>query len=154
VKWTETDSIAQPLYFWVGFVLVGLLLNSMLVALIVLSNDWWGFANIVAMIISVLVRIVLVSQNRIGIDLNIIRAMEAAEVYIGKGYSKDMAEYEEKLRIYQASNKLDNGQKMGRKPEPPRSPYQSTKVIVIRDNSKVVTLDIPDYLVYIFAVNP
>jgi hypothetical protein len=154
VKWTETDSVAQPSRFWVGFVLVGLPLNGMLVALTVLSNNWWGFANMVAMIISVLVRIVLVSQNRAGIDLNIMRAIEAAEVYMGKGYSKDVAEYEEKLRIYQASDKLDNGQKIGRKPEPPRSPYQSTKVIVIRDDSKVVTLDIPDYLVRIFAVNP
>jgi hypothetical protein len=133
VKWTETeDGVAQPSRFWVGFMLVGLPANGMLVAMTVLSDDWWGFANAIAMIISVVVRMVLVAQNRAGIDVNIANEKKAAEKYMKEDYPKDMAEYEEKLRIYEESEKLDRGQKLGERPEPPRSLYQSAKVIVIR----------------------
>jgi len=155
VTWTETDSVARTSRFWVGFILVGVPFNGMLVALTVLSDDWWGFANAMAMIISILVRFVLVSQNRAGIDVLIKNARKAADAYMAKGYRKGIAEYEEKLRVYEAAKgEFDSRKEMGRKPVPPRSQYQPAKVIVIRDDSKVITLDAPEYLVRIFATNP
>ena len=155
VKWTETDGMVRAARFWVGFVLVGLPLNGMLVALTVLSDDWWGFANAIAMIASILVRFVLVSQNRAGVDVNVKDARKAADKYMADKYPKDMAEYEEKLRAYEAANgKLDGRKEMGRKPEPPQNQYQSAKAIVIRNDAKVITLDAPEYLIRVFAINP
>jgi hypothetical protein len=61
--------------FWAAWP-IGIALNGILLALAVLAEDWWGFANVVAMILSVVVRAVLVQQNRAGID-NAIRDLKS-----------------------------------------------------------------------------
>lgn len=49
-------------------ILIGLLFNSALVAFTILQGDWWGLANAIAMILSIFVRVFVVSQNRAGLD--------------------------------------------------------------------------------------
>ncbi|KAI0393402.1 hypothetical protein F5Y17DRAFT_311417 [Xylariaceae sp. FL0594] len=59
--------------FWAAWP-IGIALNGILLALSVLADDWWGFANVVSMILSIVVRAILVQQNRAGID-NAIRQL-------------------------------------------------------------------------------
>ena len=127
---------------WAARFAAGVMVNGMLVALTVLSGDWWGFANAVAMVASVLVRVVLVSQRQKGIDNTIDDAREEAE-----------EEFRKKMDAY------DENRKLGRlKPrqEVPLHPDESiAKVIVIMDDSKVVTIRAPEYLIgKIFTKNP
>ena len=48
--------------------LIGIAANGALVALTVLQGDWWGLANAISMILSVLVRVYLRNQNRTALD--------------------------------------------------------------------------------------
>jgi len=120
----------------------GVMVNGMLIALTVLSGDWWGFANALAMVFSVLVRVILVSQRQKGIDETITKAREEAV----EDYRKRMGAYHE-------------GRRLG-KPRPghevPLHPDERiAKVIVVMDDSKVVTIKAPDYLIgKIFTKNP
>ncbi|KAL2823144.1 hypothetical protein BDW59DRAFT_163490 [Aspergillus cavernicola] len=77
----------------VSIVLVSLPLHGMLIALAVLAADWWGFANMVAMIISVVVRCVLVAKNQDGIDENISIAWKMVKEKLDR-YEKAKAEFE------------------------------------------------------------
>lgn len=85
--------------------------NGALLALTLLSGDWWGFASVSAMIVSVAVRVVLVSQNRAGID------------------------------------KAIDGIVDTQREQQPEHKGQLAKVIVIMDDSKVITMKIPRALV-------
>ncbi|KAL8939166.1 MAG: hypothetical protein Q9211_002860 [Gyalolechia sp. 1 TL-2023] len=49
--------------------LIGIVTNGFLVALTVLQGDWWGMANAMSMVVSVLVRAHALKQNRAGLDL-------------------------------------------------------------------------------------
>ncbi|OIW22521.1 hypothetical protein CONLIGDRAFT_638297 [Coniochaeta ligniaria NRRL 30616] len=128
--------------FLVRFLLIGLPINGMLVALTVLSEDWWGFANAVAMILSVLVRVFLVSQRQAGIDETIRKAREEAV----EEYLRDKATYGEDRKLGKPSPKQ----------EAPMHPDENiAKVIVIMDDSKVVTIKAPGYLIgKVFTKNP
>ena len=98
--------------FWFALLAIGLPFNGMLVALTILAGDWWGFANAMAMVMSVIVRSILVSQNRGGIDSII----------------ADLSQEELKPR---------------------------RKVIVVMEDSKVVTMSAPDGLIKnVLAPNP
>ncbi|KAK6343395.1 hypothetical protein TWF730_010984 [Orbilia blumenaviensis] len=68
---------SQWVDFILGLLLVGIPLNGMLIAMTVLSKDWWGFANALSMVFSILVRIVLASACRKGIDANIKKAFNS-----------------------------------------------------------------------------
>jgi hypothetical protein len=48
--------------------LIGIVANGALVALAALQGDWWGLANAISMILSVLVRAYLTNQNRAALD--------------------------------------------------------------------------------------
>ncbi|KAB5531408.1 hypothetical protein GE09DRAFT_1292169 [Coniochaeta sp. 2T2.1] len=128
--------------FLVRFLLIGLPVNGLLVALTVLSGDWWGFANAVSMVLSVIVRVFLVSQRQAGID----DTTEKAQAEAVDLHRKEVAAYE-------TDRKLG---KLRPKQKPPVHPDESiAKVIVIMDDSKVVTIRAPEYLIgRIFTKNP
>jgi hypothetical protein len=57
--------------------LIGVVANGALVALTVLQGDWWGLANAISMIFSVLVRVYLTNQNRAAIDALAVKHADA-----------------------------------------------------------------------------
>lgn len=69
IRWSaNTRRPSRALSFWIPSLFIGIALNGMLTVLAVLSEDWFGFATAVSMIVSVVVRHILVQQNRAGID--------------------------------------------------------------------------------------
>lgn len=68
LEWTVTE---KPRSQWgeeCSAVIIAVLLIGPLLALASLSGDWWGIANVLAMIVSVVVRAFVVGQNRNAID--------------------------------------------------------------------------------------
>jgi hypothetical protein len=102
------------------------------------------------MAISVVVRCILVAQNRAGIDANILKAQEAAQ-----GYPAKRAKYDESMRRLESLRQNGPAMKGVRIPVEPQDPNKIAKVIVLTEDSKVVTLAVPAYLPKLaFAVNP
>jgi hypothetical protein len=80
VKWTvqdESDTLRRSRLETLLAALIGLVANGGLVALTVLQGDWWGLANAISMIISVLVRAYLTKQNRDALDALVGRHADA-----------------------------------------------------------------------------
>ncbi|KAH8748684.1 hypothetical protein F5882DRAFT_311266 [Hyaloscypha sp. PMI_1271] len=164
VKWAQIKPQTRWAPFWAGLLLVGVPINGMLVALTVLSEDWWGFANAMAMIVSVLVRWILITQNRTGIDRNVTAAEDRANTYMEQEYDKELAKHKEEFENYQINSKrLKELEARGfpvellptlKKPRPPGKKLETSKVIVVMDNSKVIQIEAPEYLIRVFAINP
>ena len=49
-------------------VMISVLVNIALLALSILQGDWWGFVNVCSMVVSIVVRALLLSQNRKALD--------------------------------------------------------------------------------------
>ena len=103
--------------------MISIPVNGILLALPVLSGDWWGFANVLAMTMSIFVRVVLVGQNRAGIDNAI------------KETTTESVKEESDIAVNQPPT--TNQEKV----------EQLAKVLVIMDDSKVVTMMVPRNLV-------
>jgi hypothetical protein len=150
VTWQVVDRPRRWRAFVIGFLLVCLPVHGVLIALTVLSGDWWGFANVMAMIVSVVVRCIQVAQNRAGIDANIQKAQEAAHDYPARKarFDESIAKLEDLRRKGQSTEGLEV-------PIEPRDPNEIAKVIVVTEDSKVITLAVPGYLTkLVFAINP
>lgn len=126
--------------------LIGVSLQGMLVAMTVLTADWWGFANAMAMIISVMVRCAQVAENQSGIDENIRMAEKEVKENFAK-YEKAKAHFED-LRCQGIHGDETKS------PVPPRD-REHVKVIVVTADSRVVTVDAPGFLIKpAFTSNP
>ncbi|KAJ5893838.1 hypothetical protein N7495_005529 [Penicillium taxi] len=139
VSWEITPRPRRWSSFFVGFLLISFPIFSILIALTVLSKDWWGFSNVMAMLVSVVVRCILVSQNRAGIEANIKEAQRAA----------DKENYPEKLAQYEASvARLRDGNvtSEAKPPVKPKDPYSIAKCIVVTAESRAITIAAPRYL--------
>ncbi|OBS16286.1 hypothetical protein FPOA_13073 [Fusarium poae] len=113
IQWEARDLRGSTAPTWTALA-VSVPCNGIMVALTVLSADWWGFVNVFAMVASVAVRVVLVRENQAGID----RAIQ-------QGFKE------------------------------PKNKGQLAKVIVVTDDSKVITMKIPRVLVgRIFTQTP
>jgi hypothetical protein len=153
VIWEVGERPRRWTSFIVGFLLVGLPVHGVLIALTVLARDWWGFANVISMIASVALRCFQVAQNQAGIDANIRSAQEQAEIE-SKRYPAKRAEYEKSMAIYKDLHQQGK-EKDVEPPIEPQDPYAIAKVIVVTEDSKVVTLVVPGYLPKLaFAINP
>lgn len=137
--------------FIVGFLLAGLPVHGVLIALTVLAADWWdGFSNVIAMGISVVVRCIMVAQNQAGIDAKIRKAQEAAPSYPAK-----RAKYDESIKRPESLCQEGRAMEEVKIPIEPQDPNKIAKVIVLTEDSKVITLAVPAYLPKLaFAVNP
>ncbi|CAG8151641.1 unnamed protein product [Penicillium nalgiovense] len=150
VTWQVVERPCKWREFIVGFLLVGLPVHGMLIALTVLAADWWGFANVIAMAISAVVRCILVAQNRAGIDASILKAQEAAQGYPAKRFK-----YDETTKRLESPRPNGPAMKGAEIPIEPQDPNKIAKVIVLTEDSKVVTLAVRAYLPKLpFAVNP
>ncbi|KOS47155.1 hypothetical protein ACN38_g1889 [Penicillium nordicum] len=152
VTWHVTKRPHRWREFIVGFLLVGLPVHGMLIALTVLTADWWGFANVIAMTISVAVRCIMVAQNQAGIDANIQKAQEAEPV---QGYPAKRAKYDESMERLESHRQKGQAIEGAKMPIELEDPNKIAKVIVLTEDSKVVTLAAPAYLPkWVFATNP
>lgn len=150
VTWHITERPCRWREFVVGFLLVGLPVHGMLIALTVLAADWWGFANVISMAISVAVRCIMVAQNQAGIDANIQKAQKEPQDYPAKRAKYD--ESMERLESHRQNGQAMEGVKI---PTEPQDPNKIAKVIVLTEDSRVVTLAVPAYLPKLaFATNP
>ena len=71
VRWTiqdERETLWRSRLDTLLASLISIVANGALVALTVLQGDWWGLANAISMIVSVLVRVYLTNQNRTALD--------------------------------------------------------------------------------------
>ncbi|KAL5337359.1 hypothetical protein BJX70DRAFT_389392 [Aspergillus crustosus] len=143
VTWKVVNRPPRCKALSLGFIFVALPVHGMLVALTVLTADWWGFANVIAMLVSVLVRWALVAQNQAGIDRNIDDAKQEMQKRLND-YNAALEEFE---KVQQDNPTI----------APPVRPKdeESVKVIVVTQDSKVVTIDAPAYLIRpAFTANP
>ncbi|KAI0008848.1 hypothetical protein F4779DRAFT_418493 [Xylariaceae sp. FL0662B] len=148
VEWQVAARPLRARHFVLGLLLVGVPLNGILVALTVLSGDWWGFANAMAMVLSVAVRLALVAQVREGIDKTVARANTAAR----ERYAGSLESYKKKMREFESLGVSFTKEK---RPDPPASPFIIAKTIIVTDDSKVITVRAPDYLIGpVFTKNP
>lgn len=125
---------------------IGVSLQGMLIAMTVLGADWWGFANVMAMVISVVVRCAQVAENQAGIDENIRTAEKEVE--------ENWAKYEQAKARIEARRDQDNLSAEIKEPVAPRD-RDHVKAIVITADSRVVTIDAPGFLIKpAFTSNP
>jgi len=146
-----------------GFVLIGLPLNGMLVAMTVLSADWWGFANAISMVVSIVVKMLLIHMNSRAIDTNIATAEAGLDKMLGQ-YRRDLNEFQRAQKAYENGllarrNKEERSDmdKIASVPKPvcPIDPEASAKLLVITDDSRAISMRSSEYLVkHIFAANP
>jgi hypothetical protein len=137
VIWEIVDRPPRRKVFSVGLFLISLPVHGMLLALTVLAADWWGFANVLAMIFSVIVRCVQVAENRSGISENIRRAEEDA--------NQSLRKYEAAVEAVQR-RRMEPGCENIKMPSRPQA-KDLVKLIVVTEDSKVVTLLAPAFLV-------
>ncbi|KAJ6036368.1 hypothetical protein N7540_000647 [Penicillium herquei] len=145
VTWELVDRPPRKKAFSVRLFLISVPLHGILLALSILAADWWGFANVIAMIISVFVRCVQVAENQAGIDENIRLAEEEA--------NEKLAKYEQAKKIAEMRQSDPNGGDV-KIPNRPKD-LDTVKVIVVTDESKVLTIHAPSFLVKpAFTANP
>jgi hypothetical protein len=123
VTWRVEERPPRWTAILIGFFLIGLPCNGILIAMTVLAGDWWGFANAMAMVVSVLVRCVLVAQNQAGINQRIKEAQGEAEEDKNRDQTEDPPT------------------------APLKDPYEPAKVLVVTADSKAVHIEAPSYLI-------
>jgi hypothetical protein len=139
VEWTVLETTVSK-RFNIGPLALGFLLNSILITMAILSGDWWGFANVMSMLVSVIVKVLLLRQNRLGIDNTVekeqnmkkerntakaVEPKEAKKVNVTSGYGQDFDAGRG------STGDLDN----------------ISTLLVIMDDSKAITMKAPDYLI-------
>jgi hypothetical protein len=117
VVWTVTPPRSRKTDITVS-VLIGLVLNGFLVAGTVLSADWYGFANALAMIISIIVRVYVIGQQRLAVDAMIDKAVASFEPPAGDSYEAHRYEYKDWK--HRTIGRKNGGLRL-RKPDPPPS---------------------------------
>ncbi|KAL2827278.1 hypothetical protein BJY01DRAFT_262076 [Aspergillus pseudoustus] len=146
----DNDNARRWMTYFVPASLVALPVHALLISLTVLTSDWWGFTNAVSMIVSVMVRCWLVAQNQAGIDANIEQAEEDAR----KEAKKKAANIQPKQRseIEIDRDDVDVTSLPLRPTDDPQAEAKddddnNVTVLVITDDSKVVTICAPGHVV-------
>ncbi|EXJ57258.1 hypothetical protein A1O7_07605 [Cladophialophora yegresii CBS 114405] len=115
VVWTITPPRSRKSDIIVS-VLIGFVLNGLLVAGTILSADWYGFANALAMIVSIIVRVYVIGQQRLAMDAMIDKAVARFGPPTGDSY--EARRYEYKSWKHQRMDQMKDGLRL-RKPDPP-----------------------------------
>lgn len=144
IKWEVGERPRRWKAFLVGLLLISVPAHGALIALTVLAADWWGFANVMAMMVSVIVRYIQVAQNQAGIDENIKQAREEARRY---NYAQKLELYETAMARHEELRQKGVNREETKLPVEPKDPYAMAKVLVITEDSKAVTIAAPRYLV-------
>ena len=93
VVWKVTPPRSRKNEISINF-LVGFVFNGFLIAGTLLSKDWYGFANAMAMVLSIIVRVYVIGQQRLAVDAMIDKAV--ANLGPPKGDSYEAKRYEYK----------------------------------------------------------
>lgn len=67
VVWKVTPPRTRKFEIFLS-ILIGFVFNGFLIAGTILSADWYGFANALAMVISIIVRVYVIGQQRLAVD--------------------------------------------------------------------------------------
>ncbi|OQV09369.1 hypothetical protein CLAIMM_13499 [Cladophialophora immunda] len=182
VEWTVTAPKSRKNEISVSLI-ISFVLNGFLVAGTILSKDWYGFANAMAMIVSIIVRAYIIGQQRIAFDSMIDKAVNKSKSAKGannKGPStQDEDDKKPDVRnrttasaphgarsVGSDSSSATNRQKQAisnaspTRPKPEDSDKDvwtgtTTKVLIIQSDSKAVTFWMPnELLVEVFIRGP
>ncbi|KAK6332859.1 hypothetical protein TWF696_002880 [Orbilia brochopaga] len=156
IEWEQRDRPARWTAICIGFFLVSLPVNGMLIALTVLSQDWWGLANALSMITSVIVRTTLIHLNHRGIDANIEAANADRKSKCNKPNANELRN-QEAARAEEEHARESDAINIAPPAVLPAStsPSQVAKIAVITDDSRIVSMKVDGSLVkYLFATNP
>lgn len=152
IHWEVGDRPPRWRSFLIGLLLISVPAHGTLIALTVLAADWWGFANVMAMIVSVIVRYIQVAQNQAGVDRNIKEAQQEAQRY---NYRQKLEIYETAIAHHEELRQKGAVSEDAKLPVGPKDPNEIAKVIVITEDSKAVTIAAPRYLVkHAFTASP
>ncbi|OAP63169.1 hypothetical protein AYL99_02396 [Fonsecaea erecta] len=116
VEWTVTEPRSRK--GQIAFSLaISFVFNGFLVAGTILSKDWYGFANAIAMIVSIGVRAYVIGQQRIGFDAMIDKVVKAGSLQ-GHNYKtqwkpEKKQETKSGLRYRGAASVLEEAQSNG-----------------------------------------
>jgi hypothetical protein len=143
------EVIEKPRKWWPYHVIAGTIsfcFTGFLVAMTVLSKDWYGFANAVAMVISIIVRAYILQANRNAINKAVLKAQP------GPGTSRHAVKEWNKNRAVQSARPLPDG-----KARSDGTPLKSklAKIMIVMSDAKAVTMFIPEQLIIpVFVHNP
>lgn len=137
------DVIEEPRIWWSYHLLSGAIsfvLTGFLVVLAVVSEDWYGFANAIATIISIAVRAFLLQANRNAIDI----AVLGAECYPGT--------FRFALKQWEKQENDPSGPRKPRpnedcKPNGGKWRPEEAKFLIVLPDSRAVTMIMPEKLV-------
>lgn len=113
-----------------------------LVAMAVMSRDWYGFANAIAMIVSIVVRTYVLDANRAAVDSAV---KENINEPLPGTYLHALKLYNEKGRSKGA--KKPNKDKNAKGQPWRKQEFQLAKTLVVMSDAKVVTMYIPEPLI-------
>ena len=144
----------------IGFLVFGLPLNGMLIALTVLSGDWWGFANALSMTASIPVKLLLVHLNCRAIDANIEQAERALPRLIAE-FERELAVFQTETEAYEAEMARRRDQAGPQSTPPPLPPVRPVnpngpaKLLLVTVDSRAISMRVEEYLVRnIFPADP
>ncbi|OAL34066.1 hypothetical protein AYO20_06714 [Fonsecaea nubica] len=99
VVWTVTPPISRKNEITIS-VVISVALNGFLVAGTILSKDWYGFANAIAMIVSIIIRAYVIGQQRIAFDAMVDKVVNTTkpkgDTYEAKRFTYEQWEQERK----------------------------------------------------------
>ncbi|KAL2865282.1 uncharacterized protein BJX67DRAFT_359133 [Aspergillus lucknowensis] len=133
VYW-EVDETPQSRWMYIfAPALVSATFNSFLLAMTVLSHDWYGFANAIAIILLIIIRAYMLQENRHAINQTVAAAKPLPTTYSGA------------LEAWKEKRKKD--------PEAPRPlPHSQewrpevAKILIVMPDSRAVTMFIPEHI--------
>lgn len=142
VYWEVNKSSPPRLDQW-SYVLVpasiSATLTMLFVAMTILSGDWYGFANAIAIILLILVRSYMIHENR-----NAINRSVAAAKPLPSTYASALDKWEEqRKRDPNAPRPLPDSPSSS---APPRWRPEVVKILVVMPDSRAVTMFIPEHL--------
>ncbi|KIY03654.1 uncharacterized protein Z520_00345 [Fonsecaea multimorphosa CBS 102226] len=149
VKWTVTEP--QSRKNQISFSLaISFTFNGFLVAGTILSKDWYGFANAMAMIVSIIVRAYVIGQQRDGLDVMVDKAVKEYEDEKTPDLRNRAPAAIPKEPQSDGSNcsSPPNGEKQATQNDKKTDAWTGTdtKVLIIQSDSKAVTFWMPNEL--------
>ncbi|KIW83949.1 hypothetical protein Z517_03195 [Fonsecaea pedrosoi CBS 271.37] len=137
VVWTVTPPISRKNEITFS-VVISVALNGFLVAGTILSKDWYGFANAIAMIVSIIIRAYVIGQQRIAFDAMVDKVINTTKpegnTYEAKRYAWELSKQERKhekksnVRSRVTASASQEAQSSGSNSSTPSSgPKQSTQ---------------------------
>ena len=144
------EIVEEPRKWWPYHAIAGAIsfcFMSFLITMTVLSRDWYGFANAIAMVISIIVRAYILQANRNAIT----RAVLNAKPFHGT-LEHAVNEREKRRQSGQSAGPMPNAVA---RPNGKHWKSEIAKIMIVMSDSKAVTMFIPEQLVVpVFVNNP